>query len=56
MWNSTTFNKPYFNEFYNLNDDIWQINNLYKYMPKYQTDQLHEMLMKYGSCKGTDCR
>ena len=37
IWNDTIFNKPYHYEYYNLNDDIWQIHNIHE-----DLDQFHD--------------
>eukprot|EP01084_Bolivina_argentea_P138599 243963_1 len=55
VWNDTVFDKPIHYEFYNLTDDAWQIDNLYANFSKSKQEELHNMLMKYGNCKGTNC-
>ncbi len=41
FWNDKAFDNPYFHEFYDLADDIWQVDNLYESMPAYQQNQMH---------------
>ena len=54
MWNETIFDTPYHFEYYDLKDDIWQINNLYKELGEDLKNELHEMLMTRGVCKGSN--
>eukprot|EP01084_Bolivina_argentea_P024581 45793_1 len=54
-WNETVLENPYFYEFYDLTDDQYQINNLYSSLSKVTQYELHQMLMNYGSCEGTNC-
>ena len=55
VWNENAFENPNFFEYYDLDDDPYQIDNLYPNLTKSQKDELHSLLMQYGACKGTKC-
>ena len=42
----TIFDKPYHCEYYKLNDDIWQIDNIYKDLDQNLRDLFNNMLMQ----------
>eukprot|EP01084_Bolivina_argentea_P159753 278238_1 len=54
-WNENAFQNPNFFEYYDLNKDPFQIDNLYINLTKQQQNELHKTLMDYGQCKGTQC-
>ena len=53
--NYTNWENPYWNELYDLNDDPYQINNLFKEIPNDKQAELHDLIMKYGTCRGNSC-
>ena len=56
LWNDEIFNNQlYWNELYDLNDDPYQIYNMFNDVSKTEQMQYHDLLMKYGDCKGNNC-
>ena len=53
--NNTILNNPYFHEFYDLADDPYQIDNKYDTLNHELQQELHEMLLYFGECKGSKC-
>ena len=43
-------------EYYNLNEDPWQMNNLWDTLSLEQVDYFNEKLMEFKSCLGDECR
>jgi hypothetical protein len=54
-WNQTQFENPFWNEFYNVALDPYQMNNQYRLLSASVQAQLHAQLMMYGACKGQNC-
>eukprot|EP01084_Bolivina_argentea_P021901 40703_1 len=60
-YDENAFENPIFHEFYDIEDDPYQLKNLYidsNRNERYLTDDffngLHELIMKYGQCEGAD--
>ena len=54
--NNTILDNPYFYEFYDLNNDPYQMDNIYQELSKSLQNELHKTLLYYGKCKGSNCR
>ena len=54
-WNEDAFNNPIFYEYYDINSDPYQLKNTYDSLNGDIKTELHEMLMKYGNCTGSNC-
>ena len=53
--NLTLLHHPDFIEFYNIDSDPYQMDNVYRSLDDSVKGELHEMLMEYAVCSGTDC-
>ena len=54
-FNQTSFKSPYLYVLYDLANDLYQLYNIYYNQTKYIQNELHQMMMDYGSCSGTNC-
>lgn len=54
-FNQTSFKNPYLYVLYDLTNDLYQLYNIYNNITKDIQNELHQMLMDYGSCSGSDC-
>ena len=51
-WDTNSFENPYFYELYDLNNDTWNMNNIYDTIDTQTQNSLHEALVNYANCKG----
>ena len=54
-FNQTSFKNPYLYVLYDLANDLYQLYNIYYNQTKHIQNELHQMIMDYGSCSGNDC-
>ena len=54
-WNVNAFEYPWFYEFFDIADDPYEIDNIYNRLEDWMKQELHQSVMNYGKCKGTDC-
>ena len=54
-WTEYDFQNPNFYEMYDLNNDSYQIYNIYDTLTQSEKNYYHNMLIKLGSCKGESC-
>ena len=59
-WNKESKENPMYYELYDMNNDFYQMNNLYPSYSKNNSmkgylSELHDMLMSMGECTGADC-
>ena len=54
-WNDTNLANPYFVELFDVNDDPYQMDNLYDTLTDQKKIEWHNLMMKYGSCSGSSC-
>ena len=52
---SHDFENPLFYALYDIKKDKYQINNVYSQLDNATKSQLHQMLLKYGSCESSNC-
>ena len=55
MNNLELLNNPSFIEYYDIDIDPYQIDNLYGGLSENMKNTLHDLLMKYAKCNGTSC-
>ena len=54
VWNDNSF-PPSFYEFFDIEIDPYQIDNIYDGLQDSIKSELHETMLRYGNCKGTNC-
>ena len=54
-WNETSFEQPYLSVLYDNEKDKYQLKNVFNEQSKKVQNELHQMLMTYGKCKGSQC-
>eukprot|EP01084_Bolivina_argentea_P254511 427883_1 len=55
QWNKHAFKNPWFYEFFDIAIDPYEVDNVYASLDDWMKIELHEMVMTYGECKGTNC-
>eukprot|EP01084_Bolivina_argentea_P024574 45784_1 len=54
-WNDTVFKDAYWTELYNVEDDPYQIYNMWNDISKEKQYEFRNMLREYGDCAGNTC-
>ena len=54
-WNDSVFGTAYWNELYNVEDDPYQIYNMWDDISTDKQQEFRDMLREYGDCKGNTC-
>ena len=54
-WINSNIENPYFYELYDIDTDPYQIDNIYDQISTSMQNELHQMLLEYGACAGTNC-
>eukprot|EP01084_Bolivina_argentea_P254514 427889_1 len=54
-WIDGYFNNSYFYELYNIQDDPYQMDNLYDALSGDMKNEYHNLMIHYANCSGTNC-